>query len=184
MVGVNRYTETEPSPLVGDEESSILKVDASAEREQIERLNAFRGRRNAKEAEAALQGLRDALANGENVMPASIRAAHAGATTGEWADTLRKLFGEYRAPTGVVAREGRVTDEANQKVQARVTALAAKLGRPLKILVGKPGLDGHSNGAEQIAVKARDVGMEVVYDGIRLTARRDRAIRPGRKAFT
>ncbi len=168
VVGVNAYTETEPSPLV-EGANAILKVDESAEREQIGRLDAFRARRNPTEVDAALQGLRDALANGQNVMPPSIRAAHAGVTTGEWADTLRKLFGEYRAPTGVVAREAQVTDEANEKVRARVRAVGATLGRPLKILVGKPGLDGHSNGAEQIAVKARDVGMEVVYDGIRLT---------------
>ncbi len=169
VIGVNVYTETEPSPLVGDDDTAILKVDDSAEREQVERLNAFRAKRNEAEVEAALQGLRDALANGENVMPPSIRAAHAGVTTGQWADTLRKLFGEYRAPTGVVARESQVADEANEKVRKRVRACGEKLGRPLKILVGKPGLDGHSNGAEQIAVKARDVGMEVVYDGIRLT---------------
>ncbi|MCP5066112.1 MAG: protein meaA [bacterium] len=167
IVGVNSYTETEPSPLVGD--ASILKVDDAAEREQIERLNAFRAKRNDADVKAALQGLHDALSNGENVMPPSVRAAHAGVTGGEWADTLRKLFGEYRAPTGVVAREAQVADEANQQVRARVVACGEKLGRPLKILVGKPGLDGHSNGAEQIAVKARDVGMEVVYDGIRLT---------------
>ncbi|MAE96118.1 MAG: protein meaA [Deltaproteobacteria bacterium] len=169
VVGVNAFTETEPSPLVGDDESAILKVDDSAEREQIERLEAFRRRRNRAEVDAALKGLRDALAGGENVMPASIRAAHAGATTGEWADTLREIFGEYRAPTGVVAREAQVTDEANEKLRSRVVAVGERLGRPLKILVGKPGLDGHSNGAEQIAVKARDAGMEVVYDGIRLT---------------
>ncbi|MBW2241336.1 MAG: protein meaA [Deltaproteobacteria bacterium] len=169
IVGVNTYTETEPSPLVGDDDSSILKVDAAAEREQIERLNAFRAKRNDADVKAALQGLHDALSNGENVMPPSVRAAHAGVTGGEWADTLRELFGEYRAPTGVVARESQVADEATQQVRKRVRALGEKLGRPLKILVGKPGLDGHSNGAEQIAVKARDVGMEVVYDGIRLT---------------
>jgi (2R)-ethylmalonyl-CoA mutase len=102
-------------------------------------------------------------------MPPSIRAAHAGVTTGEWADTLRAIFGEYRAPTGVVAREREMAGEASEKVRRRVKALGARLGRPLKILIGKPGLDGHSNGAEQIAVRARDAGMEVVYDGIRLT---------------
>jgi (2R)-ethylmalonyl-CoA mutase len=101
-------------------------------------------------------------------MPPSIRAAHAGVTTGEWSDVLRRLFGEYRAPTGIVAREGTGGSEQTAAVRDRVHRLTDKLGRPLKILVGKPGLDGHSNGAEQIAVKARDVGMEVVYDGIRL----------------
>jgi (2R)-ethylmalonyl-CoA mutase len=103
------------------------------------------------------------------VMPPSIRAAHAGVTTGEWADALRAIFGEYRAPTGVVAHERELASEATEKVRRRVHALAARLGRPVKILIGKPGLDGHSNGAEQIAVRARDAGMEVVYEGIRLT---------------
>jgi len=168
VVGVNCFTEAEPSPLTtGDQH--ILKVDDAAEHEQIERLEAFRAKRNASEVAAALQGLKDALANGENVMPPSIRAAQAGVTTGEWADTLRELFGEYRAPTGVSGQS--VTGDAAslEAVRARVAELGDRLGRPLKILVGKPGLDGHSNGAEQIAVKARDVGMEVVYDGIRLT---------------
>jgi (2R)-ethylmalonyl-CoA mutase len=168
VVGVNAFTETEASPLVSGE-GSILKVDASAEHEQVERLEAFRRKRSSGEVAAALRGLRDAVANGQNVMPPSIRAAHAGVTTGEWADTLRAIFGEYRAPTGVVAREREMTSEATEQVRRRVRALGARLGRPLKILIGKPGLDGHSNGAEQIAVRARDAGMEVVYDGIRLT---------------
>ena len=170
VVGVNAFTETEPSPLTAaGSQESILVVDDSAEREQIARLEAFRTRRNSSEAEAALTHLRDALSNGENVMPASIRAAHAGVTTGEWSDTLRKLYGEYRAPTGVVVRDPEAAGEGAREVLDRVHALSERLGRPLKLLVGKPGLDGHSNGAEQIAVKARDVGMEVVYDGIRLT---------------
>ncbi len=169
VVGMNAYRETEPSPLTEGGGGSILTVDASAEQEQIDRLNAFRSQRNSSDAEAALKGLRDALANGDNVMPPSIRCAHAGVTTGEWSDALRAIFGEYRAPTGVVAREAGMADEATDKVRARVRAAGDRLGRPLKILVGKPGLDGHSNGAEQIAVRARDVGMEVVYEGIRLT---------------
>ncbi len=168
VVGVNAFTESEPSPLVTGE-GSILKVDASAEHEQVERLEAFRRKRNAAEVTAALRNLRDALTNGQNVMPPSIRAAHAGVTTGEWADALRGIFGEYRAPTGVVAREREMASEATEKTRQRVQALGVRLGRPLKILIGKPGLDGHSNGAEQIAVRARDAGMEVVYDGIRLT---------------
>ncbi len=168
VVGVNAFTESEPSPLVTGE-GSILKVDPSAEREQIERLEAFRKKRSASEVAAALRNLRDTVTNGQNVMPPSIRAAHAGVTTGEWADTLRAIFGEYRAPTGVVAREREMASEATEKVRRRVKALGARLGRPVKILIGKPGLDGHSNGAEQIAVRARDSGMEVVYDGIRLT---------------
>ena len=169
VVGVNAFQESEPSPLTATGEQSILQVDESAEREQIERLEAFRRKRSPAEVKAALQGLHDALGNGENVMPPSIRAAHAGVTTGEWADTVRQVFGEYRAPTGVVAGEPRVGNEMTEKVRRRVRELGLRLGRPVKILVGKPGLDGHSNGAEQIAVRARDVGMEVVYEGIRLT---------------
>ena len=169
-VGVNRFTETEPSPLTaGGSGGSILKVDESAEREQIQRLNAFRNKRNPAEVDAALTNLRDVLASGGNVMPPSIRAAQAGVTTGEWTDTLRDLFGEYRAPTGVVAREPSAASELTEEVRQRVADLSTDLGRRLKLLIGKPGLDGHSNGAEQIAVKARDVGMEVVYEGIRLT---------------
>jgi len=168
VVGVNRFIEAEPSPLV-EGKQSILKVDDTAEREQIERLNAFRSRRNEKDVAAALANLKDVLSSGGNVMPPSIRAAHAGVTTGEWSDALRELFGEYRAPTGVVARQTNGAGPRTQEVRERVRALSEKLGRPLKVLIGKPGLDGHSNGAEQIAVKARDVGMEVVYEGIRLT---------------
>ncbi|UCE87531.1 MAG: cobalamin-dependent protein, partial [Deltaproteobacteria bacterium] len=168
VVGLNAYTEAEPSPL--DEGGrSILRVDESAEREQIERLRAFRAERNPKEVEAARRALADAIANGQNAMPPSIRAAHAGLSTGEWADVLRERFGEYRAPTGVSAQPVRVSSESAERVRARVQDLGRTLGRPLKILIGKPGLDGHSNGAEQVAVKARDVGMEVVYEGIRLT---------------
>jgi (2R)-ethylmalonyl-CoA mutase len=168
VVGVNRYSEAEPSPLLAGGQS-FLEVDASAEREQIERLQAFRARRSQAEVTAALLNLKDVLASGGNVMPPSIRAAHAGVTTGEWADALRALFGEYRAPTGVVPRRMPSAVPRIRAVQVRVAAVAEHLGRPLKILIGKPGLDGHSNGAEQIAVKARDVGMEVVYEGIRLT---------------
>jgi len=169
VVGVNRFEEAEPSPLTDEGDGSILKVDDSAERDQVERLLAFRSARNAADAQAALGGLEDALKNGDNVMPASIRAAHAGVTTGEWADTLRRLFGEYRAPTGVAAARVTSASGDTDSVRDAVDGLAERLGRRPKILVGKPGLDGHSNGAEQIAVKARDVGMEVVYDGIRLT---------------
>jgi (2R)-ethylmalonyl-CoA mutase len=167
VVGVNAFTETEPSPLVTGAQS-VLVVDESAERAQIEALRAFRSRRSAAEVKAALQGLDDALAAGANVMPPSIRAAHAGVTTGEWADTLRRRFGEYRAPTGISVR-AEAPGARTAQVRERVQALSRQLGRPLKMLVGKPGLDGHSNGAEQIAVAARDAGMEVVYEGIRLT---------------
>ncbi|HEX5065043.1 MAG TPA: protein meaA [Myxococcota bacterium] len=168
VVGVNAYTESEPSPLVTSGSQAVVVVDESAERAQIELLQAFRSRRNAADVQAALRGLDDALAAGANVMPASIRAAKAGVTTGEWSDALRKRFGEYRAPTGIVAR-GESRGALALSVRERVHSLSDTLGRPLKILVGKPGLDGHSNGAEQIAVAARDVGMEVVYEGIRLT---------------
>lgn len=173
VVGVNKYLESEASPLLQDA-AAIQQVDAAAEREQIERLRAFRNRRNAAEAQAALQHLSTELAAGANVMPASIRCAHAGVTTGEWADALRKLFGEYRAPTGigggnVVPASGNSPANGLEELRARVRTLGTTLGRPLKILIGKPGLDGHSNGAEQIAVRARDAGMEVVYEGIRLT---------------
>ena len=169
VVGVNRFTETEASPLTEAGGDSILVVDKEAEREQIERLQTFRSERNDADVKAALQNLRDVVANGGNVMPPSIRAAHAGVTTGEWADSLRGLFGEYRAPTGVGAARPQAATENIQRVHERVDEVSRKLGRRLKLLVGKPGLDGHSNGAEQIAVAARDVGMEVVYDGIRLT---------------
>ncbi|MBW2667115.1 MAG: cobalamin-dependent protein [Deltaproteobacteria bacterium] len=168
VVGMNRFTETAESPLTAGQES-ILTVDASAEREQIERLQAFRKRRNAVEVENALRNLKDVLSNGDNVMPPSVGAAHAGVTSGEWADALRELFGEYRAPTGVSRRVATDVSDETASVRKRVHALSETLGRPIKILVGKPGLDGHSNGAEQIAVRARDIGMEVVYEGIRLT---------------
>ncbi len=168
VVGMNRFTETAESPLTAGQES-ILTVDASAEREQIERLQAFRKRRNATEVENALRNLKDVLKNGDNVVPPSVGAAHAGVTTGEWADALRELFGEYRAPTGVSRRVATDVSDETESVRKRVHALSETLGRPIKILVGKPGLDGHSNGAEQVAVRARDVGMEVVYEGIRLT---------------
>ncbi|MHC5005555.1 MAG: cobalamin B12-binding domain-containing protein, partial [Planctomycetota bacterium] len=140
-----------------------------AEHEQIERLEAFRRRRNDADVAAALRNLKDVVRNGGNVMPPSVAAAHAGVTTGEWADALRELFGEYRAPTGVSTRVSSEVSEQTAQVRERVHALSELLGRPLKILIGKPGLDGHSNGAEQVAVRARDAGMEVVYEGIRLT---------------
>jgi (2R)-ethylmalonyl-CoA mutase len=168
VVGVNCYEEHERSPLV-EGVQAILTVDESAEREQIERLEAFRRERNDAEVTAALTALRDAVRNGQNVMPQSIRAAHAGVTTGEWADVFRTLYGDYRAPTGVSMSTVADSDEQLESVRRQVRELGERLGRPPKLLVGKPGLDGHSNGAEQIAVRARDVGMEVVYDGIRLT---------------
>ena len=170
VIGVNRYEETEDSPLVQNLASSILSVEESAEREQIERLEAHRARRNAQEAEAALAQLREVVADGGNVMPPSIRCAHAGVTTGEWADALRAIFGEYRAPTGVEAPVAAVRGDGSLEVlRERVDSISRTLGRRLKLLVGKPGLDGHSSGAEQIALQARDAGFEVVYEGIRAT---------------
>ncbi|TFG97961.1 MAG: protein meaA, partial [Myxococcales bacterium] len=146
VVGVNRFTEAEPSPLVGSDQA-ILRVDERAEHAQVEKLAAFRARRSRKEVDAALQNLRDVVAGGGNAMPPSIRAAHAGVTTGEWADVLRGLYGEYRAPTGVAARSDAQPGSRAAELRTRVHALSERLGRPLKVLVGKPGLDGHSNGA-------------------------------------
>ncbi|MCS5619559.1 MAG: protein meaA [Myxococcota bacterium] len=170
LVGVNAFTEGEDSPLTaGGSLGSILSVDEGAEREQIERLNSFRAKRNQADVDGALQNLRDVVTAGGNAMPPSIQAARAGVTTGEWTDTLRDIFGEYRAPTGIVIRDASEATGMTADVRKRVDDVSTALGRRIKLLVGKPGLDGHSNGAEQIAVKARDVGMEVVYDGIRLT---------------
>jgi len=171
VVGLNRFTEGEPSPLVSDGAASILKVDEAAEREQIAALKAFRARRNAAEAEAALRGLRDVARGSGNLVPASIRCAHAGVTTGEWAGALREVFGAYRAPTGITAASQATNggDPRLDDVRARVRAAAGTLGHPVKVLIGKPGLDGHSNGAEQIALACSNAGMEVIYGGIRLT---------------
>jgi (2R)-ethylmalonyl-CoA mutase len=167
VVGVNRYVESEESPLSAGE-GSILTVPAEVEAEQIERLKAWRAARDSKAVAAALRDLRDAAAAGRNIMPASIAAAKAGVTTGEWGAVLRDAFGEYRAPTGV-GRAARNESPAPDDLRADIDRVSKKLGRRLKFLVGKPGLDGHSNGAEQIAVRARDAGMDVVYQGIRLT---------------
>ena len=171
VVGVNRFVETAESPLATSGGESILKVDEAAEREQIESLRAFRSTRSQADVDAALQTLRDAAVNGGNLMPASIAAAHAGVTTGEWAGLLREVFGSYRAPTGVAA-SGMSGSEATprlEELRSRVRGFSDRRGRPPKILVGKPGLDGHSNGAEQIAVACCDAGFEVIYGGIRLT---------------
>jgi len=167
VVGVNRWTETEPSPLTAGADA-VQSVSPEAEAEQIARLQSFRAGRDAKAVAAALDELRAAAQEERNVMPASITCAHAGVTTGEWTETLRQVWGEYRAPTGV---SGAATTDSVPlaSLRERVEAVSAKLGRRVKILVGKPGLDGHSNGAEQIAVRARDAGFEVVYEGIRLT---------------
>jgi (2R)-ethylmalonyl-CoA mutase len=167
VIGVNKFTESEPSPL-STGEGSILTVAPEVEAEQIGRLKAWRAARDARAVAAALRELRDVAASGRNIMPASIAAAKVGVTTGEWALVLREAFGEYRAPTGV-GRAARNESAAPDDVRADIDRVSRKLGRRLKFLVGKPGLDGHSNGAEQIAVRARDAGMDVVYQGIRLT---------------
>src|SRR5262245_1217118 len=167
VVGVNRYLESEPSPLAGAADS-ILTVSEDAERGQIERLKAWRAARDNAAVAEALKELKRAAAGGGNIMPASIVCAKAGVTTGEWGWTLREAFGEYRAPTGV-GRAMRNDVTGLDDIRADVDRVSRKLGRRLTFLVGKPGLDGHSNGAEQIAVRARDAGMQVVYEGIRLT---------------
>ncbi|MCR9068589.1 MAG: protein meaA [Rhodobacteraceae bacterium] len=167
VVGVNRYTQSEPSPLV-DEEGGIMVVDPAVEADQIGRLEAWRAERDAGAVAAALADLRSAAAEGRNVMPASIAAAKAGVTTGEWAGVMRAVHGEYRGPTGVSKAVSNQT-EGLDDIRDAVDAVSDRLGRRLKFLVGKPGLDGHSNGAEQIAVRARDCGMDISYEGIRLT---------------
>ena len=167
VVGVNKYLETEDSPLSANE-GAIEVVDPAVEADQIARLTAWREQRDASAVEQALAELRAAAQEGRNVMPASITAAKAGVTTGEWGGLMREIFGEYRAPTGV-GKAAAANAEGLEQVRDAVEAVSQKLGRRLKFLVGKPGLDGHSNGAEQIAVRARDCGMEVVYEGIRLT---------------
>ncbi|HTE75722.1 MAG TPA: protein meaA [Xanthobacteraceae bacterium] len=168
VVGVNRFTETEPSPL-GAAAGAVLTVAPEAEADQVARLKAWREQRDRQAVAAALDGLRRAAQSGANIMPPSIDCAKAGVTTGEWGAALRAAFGEYRAPTGV-GTAMRNDAEGLDDIRAEVDRVSKKLGRRLKLLVGKPGLDGHSNGAEQIAARARDAGIEVVYDGIRLTA--------------
>lgn len=170
VVGVNAFTGSESSPLTtGAEDGGALTVDPASEAEQIAHLKAWRDERNAAAAEAALQELERVAGEGGNVMEASIACAHAGVTTGEWGTALRRVLGEFRAPTGVGAGLPSADEARVGQVRDRVEALAGSLGRRPKMLVGKPGLDGHSNGAEQVAVRARDCGFEVVYEGIRLT---------------
>ena len=194
VVGQNRFTESEESPLTADAEGGILVVDQAVEAEQIAAVRRWRSLRDQSAVDAALAELRRAAADpDENLMEPTIAAARAGATTGEWSHTLREVFGSYRAPTGVGEASGAPAEEGNlgpgpgpggagvpgadggeaarelAQLRERVATLAEQLGRRPKILVGKPGLDGHSNGAEQLAVRARDAGMDVVYEGIRLT---------------
>jgi (2R)-ethylmalonyl-CoA mutase len=167
VVGVNKFTQGEPSPLTAGD-GGIMTVDPAVEQDQIDRLSDWRAQRDPAGVEAALTALRAAAQNGDNIMPPSIAAAKAGVTTGEWGAVMREVFGEYRAPTGV-GKSAVASADGLDQVQASVNSASDALGRRIKFLVGKPGLDGHSNGAEQIAVRARDSGMEVVYEGIRLT---------------
>jgi len=167
VIGVNKFTEGADSPLTAGE-GGILVVDPAAEADQINRLTAWRSERDTDAVTAALAALRAAAQSGDNIMPASIKAAKAGVTTGEWGEVMRAAFGEYRAPTGVSKSASNQTAGLDP-IREAVDAVSTKLGRRLKFLVGKPGLDGHSNGAEQIAVRARDCGMDITYDGIRLT---------------
>ena len=167
VVGVNKYLETEPSPLTGGI-ASIMTVSEEAEHNQIERLKRWRAERDNKKVAEALAALKRAATEGGNIMPPSIECAKAGVTTGEWGWTLREAFGEYRAPTGV-GNAMRNDVSGLDEIRADVDRVSKQLGRRMTFLVGKPGLDGHSNGAEQIAVRARDAGMQVVYEGIRLT---------------
>jgi (2R)-ethylmalonyl-CoA mutase len=167
VVGVNKYLETEPSPLTGGIDS-IMTVSEDAEHDQLARLKAWRDARDNNAVAATLADLKRAATGNVNIMPASIACAKAGVTTGEWGWTLRQSFGEYRAPTGI-GRAMRNDVEGLDDIRADVDRVSRKLGRRMTFLVGKPGLDGHSNGAEQIAVRARDAGMQVVYEGIRLT---------------
>ncbi|MFO1088959.1 MAG: protein meaA [Hyphomicrobiales bacterium] len=168
VVGVNGFTETEPSPLSSGDGPAIMTVPEHVELDQVERLKAWRAARDAKAATAALGELRSAAQEGRNIMEASIRCAEAGVTTGEWGETLRSVYGQYRAPTGVgtvIVLETKETEDVRRVVET----LAERLGRAPKLLIGKPGLDGHSNGAEQIAVRAGEAGFAVIYEGIRLT---------------
>ena len=173
VVGVNTLTESAPSPLTTGQDGGFMTVSAEAEAEQIARVKAHRASRDQAKVDEGLVALRRAASEGRNVMESSIECARAGVTTGEWAGVLREVFGEYRAPTGVGSAVSQYEDLPDVAgIRSKVDGLARRLGRRPKILVGKPGLDGHSNGAEQIAVCARDCGFEVVYDGIRLTPAR------------
>ncbi len=167
VVGVNRFTGTEPSPLM-DEDGGIMVVDPATEQDQIDRLNVWKAEREATAVDSALTALRAAAAEGRNIMEPSIACAKAGVTTGEWAAQMRAVYGEYRGPTGVSKSISNKT-EGLDDIRDAVNIVSDRLGRRLRFLVGKPGLDGHSNGAEQIAFRARDCGMEIDYEGIRLT---------------
>ncbi len=168
IVGVNKFTEGEESPLTAGD-GAIMTVDPAAEEEQVRSLNEWRAQRDQAKVDEALAELKAAALDGTNIMESSIKCAHAGVTGGEWSGLLREIFGEYRAPTGVSGSAAAGGSDDLEAVRAKVGVVSDKLGRRLKMLVGKPGLDGHSNGAEQVAVRARDAGIEVIYEGIRLT---------------
>jgi len=172
VVGVNCFTEGESSPLVQETDGGFMKVDEKAEKKQIDDVNSWKVKRDNNLVKKLIGKLKQKAIDGENIMDISIQCAHGGVTTGEWSDVMREVYGEYRAPTGIVSSH--ISNQQSQKneiknLQAEVKALTKKMKRRPKMLVGKPGLDGHSNGAEQIAVRARDIGLEVVYDGIRST---------------
>ncbi len=174
VVGVNRFETTEPSPLTADLDAAIQAADPEAERAAIASVEAWKAERDETAVTEALARLAADAKTDANLMPATLAAARAGATTGEWAGTLREVFGEFRAPTGVSGAVGALSDVGAAgaelaEVRRRVQETGEELGGRLRLLVGKPGLDGHSNGAEQVAVRARDAGFEVIYQGIRLT---------------
>ncbi len=174
VVGVNKYVQGAPSPLTENLDDAILTVDPEVDAQEREQIRHWKQERNAAEVDAALVRLEETARSGDNIMEPSIAAARAGVTTGEWASTLRDVWGEYRAPTGVAGatvktHTGGASAETIARLRSRMDELEARMGRRPKLLVGKPGLDGHSNGAEQIAIKARDVGFDVVYEGIRVS---------------
>jgi ethylmalonyl-CoA mutase len=169
VIGQNSFTETEESPLTAGAGAGILEPDPEVERERVEALERWRAERDEGAVVAALEELERVAAGEENIMPATIAAAKAGATTGEWSEVLRRAFGAYRAPTGVDGAAPPANPDQLAEVRARVEEVSEAIGHRIKVLVGKPGLDGHSNGSEQVALRARDVGLEVVYQGIRLT---------------
>jgi len=168
VVGVNKYTETETSPLTAND-SGIETIDSSVEELQIKSLNQWKKDRDNNAVTEALAKLKEAAESDQNIMEASIHAAKVGVTTGEWTDTLRDIYGEFRAPTGINQNIKSVSINDYSEIIKRVDNISKKIGRRIKFLVGKPGLDGHSSGAEQIAVSASDCGMDVLYEGIRLT---------------
>jgi (2R)-ethylmalonyl-CoA mutase len=170
VVGVNKFTETEPNPLTADLDAAIQTVDPAVEQQAVRSLRAWKAGRDQAAVDAALDRLRQQAATSANLMDATLACVRAGVTTGEWTGVLREVFGEFRAPTGVSGSTGTAIPSGElAELRREVDRASAELGRRLRLLVGKPGLDGHSNGAEQIAVRARDAGFEVVYQGIRLT---------------